>query len=191
MRRRKKNKSFLGRKLFVILCVVCVLGLTIVGTIAYLQKNSSLVNTFEKGNTEIEVKETFNEEKTEKTNVYLKNEGNTSVYVRAKVLIYYEDAEGNVLDLVPAEGTDYEKVQGSDDWIESEGIYYYKFPVGPSSENGQTTSLISKIKDLKPDDDKYLVVNILGQSVQAAPVSAVESIWNVTVDENGNITGIN
>lgn len=191
MRRRKKNKSFLGRKLFVILCVVCVLGLTIVGTIAYLQKNSSLVNTFEKGNTEIEVKETFNEEKTEKTNVYLKNEGNTSVYVRAKVLIYYEDAEGNVLDLVPTEGTDYEKVQGSDDWIESEGIYYYKFPVGPSSENGQTTSLISKIKDLKPDDDKYLVVNILGQSVQAAPVSAVESIWNVTVDENGNITGIN
>lgn len=191
MRRRKKNKSFLGRKLFVILCVVCVLGLTIVGTIAYLQKNSSLVNTFEKGNTEIEVKETFNEEKTEKTNVYLKNEGNTSVYVRAKVLIYYEDAEGNVLDLVPAEGTDYEKVQGSDDWIESEGIYYYKFPVGPSSEDGQTTNLISKIKDLKPDDDKYLVVNILGQSVQAAPVSAVESIWNVTVDENGNITGIN
>lgn len=191
---KNKKKNSLNRKIFIASCSVVILGVMFLGSVAYLQHISSIGNQFDMGNTDIKVEEIFNTAKAQKTDVYLTNEGNTPVYMRAKVLFYYVDSEGNVLDIVPKEGTDYTLEQGTSDWIKKDDVYYYKTPVAPLSTDGatgKTTNLINRINDLIPNDNKYLVVDILGQSIQASPSFVVKETWHVTInEENGYIESI-
>ena len=182
----KKKKNSLKLKIFITSCAVVLLSITFLGSVAYLQGISGLNNEFVVGKTDIKVEEIFNEAKAQKSDIRLTNTGNTPVYMRAKVLIYYVDDEGNVLGIVPKEGVDYTREPGTEDWMKKDNIYYYSKPVDPYSTGGvtgETTNLVNCINDLIPDDDKYLVVDVLGQSVQANPISAVKDAWNVTKED--------
>ena len=180
------KREFLIRGIFITSFTVILLGIMFLGSIAYLQRISGLDNRFVIGKTDINVEEIFNDAKTQKSDIRLTNTGNTPVYMRAKVLIYYVDDEGNVLGIVPKEGVDYTMEPGTEDWMKKDNIYYYSKPVDPYSTGGvtgETTNLVNCINDLIPDDDKYLVVDVLGQSVQANPISAVKDAWNVTKED--------
>ena len=92
-----ERKRSLKRKIFIMSCIVIVLSVMFLGSVAYLQRISMVENQFEIGETTIKVEENFNEAKTQKTDIYLVNEGNISAYMRAKVLLYYVDVENNIL----------------------------------------------------------------------------------------------
>lgn len=189
--RRKKKLRFqesMGITVFVILVLLCAF---IAGTVAYLQREAKLVNVFSAGNVKVEVEETF--ENDVKKDVSLKNSGSLDAYLRAEVLMYYEDEQGSVVGAVPVENIDYSIVWGdtvSNDWIKSpSGYYYYKNPV----PGGKNTSVL--IRECKPIEnanihtDNHLVVNILTEAIQAGSAQPIQEAWgnDVEVQQDGTL----
>ena len=74
------------------------------------------------------------------------------------------------------------------DWFMQDGIYYYTKPVAPE---GKTTNLLQKDSSISEPTEKpegcHLEVTVLAESIQAAPSTAVEGAWAVTV-VNGALT---
>lgn len=66
-----------------------------------------------------------------------------------------------------------------------DGIYYYTKPVGPKD---LTANLLKDpITQPNAPDGYHLEVTVLAESIQAAPSTAVEGAWAVTV-VNGALT---
>jgi len=175
-------------KIILMILTVFMLTIPVIGTVAYLMDSDSVENTFEIGVVNSDIQETMNDTKTEKSDVYFTNTGTADVYIRAKILIYYEDAEGTILGTLPIKDTDY-KIEWGDtfatDWFEQDGYYYYKSVL---TEKAKTSNLIKRCTDLLPNDDAYLVVDIVTQTVQATPASMVEEIWSVNVNTDGTLS---
>ena len=139
-----------------------------------------MTNTFKAATSEIKI-----EEKTDdgiKSEIYVKNEGTATSYVRVKLVCNWVDKDGNVSATpVPA------PTITNSDWFEKDGIYYYTKPVAPT---GQTSNLLDGNPIKQPEgapDGYHLEVTVLAESIQAAPSTAVEGAWAVTV-VNGELT---
>ena len=107
-------------------------------------------------------------------------------YVRAKVIINWQDDGGNVLADIPEEGVDYSITYTLGNWLTSgDGYYYYKYPI-----TGETGVLISEARVLKsaPKSGYKLNIEVVAQAVQSMPSDAVVDTWGVTVDQNGTIS---
>lgn len=180
----------IGKKISIALLLLTVIIAGV--TIAYLQSKGSLTNQFEVGKVSTEIEENFDGQV--KRNVRVTNTGNMPVYVRCNLSVYYETSKGkeqdseaktktdNISVNVPKEGEDY-TLQFPDgfpeDWLEIDGIYYYKTPL----EAGQSVEFIKECKETKKRDDEKLVVDISTQSIQAEPERAVSDAWKkVAVD---------
>ena len=170
-----------GRKAALILSLCLIFALAVGTTLAYLKANTSPVtNTFKAATSEIKI-----EEKTDggiKSEIYVKNEGTATYYVRVKLVCNWVDKDGNVSATpVPA------PTITNSDWFEKDGIYYYTKPVAPT---GQTSNLLDGNPIKQPEgapDGYHLEVTVLAESIQAAPSTAVEGAWAVTV-VNGALT---
>ena len=106
-------------------------------------------------------------------------------YIRAKVIVNWQDDDGNVLAISPESGVDYSITYMLGNWLlATDGYYYYKAPV-----NGETDVLISEASVLKkaPKAGYKLNIEILAQAVQSVPSNAVVDSWGVILDQNGNI----
>jgi len=117
------------------------------------------------------------------------------VFVRVAVNGYYvKDADGKQEIVEPWDG----EITIGTDWFEgSDGFYYYKKAIAPGAS---TSDLLgADITLTKGDDGKYLVVNVLHQSIQADgmttdendnTVPVVTAEWGVIVntDQDGNKT---
>lgn len=138
-----------------------------------------MTNTFKAATSEIKI-----EEKTDdgiKSEIYVKNEGTATSYVRVKLVCNWVDKDGNVSATpVPA------PTITNSDWFEKDGIYYYKMPV---ALNGETSNLLKDhpITQGEAPEGCHLEVTVLAESIQAAPSTAVEGAWAVTV-VNGALT---
>lgn len=161
-----------------LLLTVAVVGITI----AYLQKSSALDNKFQQGKADTVIEEDF--DGSVKKDVQIKNEGNLPVYIRCNLSLYYETAKGkekdNISVTVPQEKNDYELTFAEDftkNWMEIDGIYYYKKPV----EDGKSVPFIKECKELQKKDGEKLVVDISVQSIQAEPERAVSDAWKDVV----------
>lgn len=192
---RKDRKQVIRKRhrrqkiLTIVLSLVLLAGILTAGTIAHLQQEAKLSNTFVVGQVQAEVSEQFKNDV--KSEVSIENKGNVDAYIRAKILIYFVDRDGNPTGEVPVEGTDYTMSMGESidsNWIKSTSeYYYYKNAVAP----GQKTDLL--IKECKrvenspvyKDGNRRLVVDIVGEAIQAnAP--AVQDAWGQDVHvENG------
>lgn len=71
-------------------------------------------NTFNPAQISCLVTEEF--ENNIKTNVSIKNTGNTDAYIRAAVIVTWVDNDGNVYATAPQVGTDY-NITFSDNWL--------------------------------------------------------------------------
>lgn len=192
---RKDRKQVIRKRhrrqkiLTIVLSLVLLAGILTAGTIAYLQQEAKLSNTFVVGQVQAEVSEQFKNDV--KSEVSIENKGNVDAYIRAKILIYFVDRDGNPTGEVPVEGTDYTMSMGESidsNWIKSTSeYYYYKNAVAP----GQKTDLLIKgckrveNSPVYKDDNRRLVVDIVGEAIQAnAP--AVQDAWGQDVHvENG------
>jgi len=167
------KKSILALAMMVLLLTVSVGG-----TIAYLAASTEpVVNIFTPGELKNEVEEDEFKGDT-KTNVKISNTGTVDAYVRAAVIVTWKDTDGNVYGKLPVAGTDYQMVMGeSTKWTEkkADGFYYYK---GAVAADQATDILISKcIQLVKAPDGYKLSVEIISNSVQAEPDTAVKELW--------------
>ena len=169
-----------GRKAALILSLCLIFALAVGTTFALLKANTDPVtNTFTAAKSKITI-----EEKTDngsKSEICVKNEGTATSYVRVKLVCNWVDKDGNVSATpVPA------PTITNSDWFEKDGIYYYKMPV---ALNGETSNLLKDhpITQGEAPEGCHLEVTVLAESIQAAPSTAVEGAWAVTV-VNGALT---
>ena len=193
-RLRTLNKNYI----YVLVAAVAVIIAGTAGaTLAYLSHQSGLTNQFQIAEVSTEIKETFDGET--KNDVKVENTGDVPAYIRAAVIIGWEDAAGNPLidEEAPKENTDYtiemnlNSSSAEGKWVlANDGYYYYTMPV---AGGGETENLINQCKDINlqahKQAGKYLVVDIAAQSIQAEPAAAVLAAWGN--GSSGPVTDVN
>lgn len=189
VKRRRKAKRVGSGFVLLILAVVLAIG----GTLAYIIANTEEVkNKFTPGVVECEVDEQFDKLHKVKSDVKIKNTGNTAAYIRATYVVTWQKEDGTVNGKMPVAGTDYTiDVESAKErgWMLIDGYWYYTSPVAPE---GVTDVLIASCELAEnaeaPEGGYHLSVEIIASAIQSEPASVVAEKWHVAVD-NGKITG--
>lgn len=170
-------------KWIIISVSVMLLVLVGIGTAASLihTQTEPLENTLTPGAVACEIQETF--ENNVKSDVAVKNTGNTTAYIRVAVVTSWQSESSNVeiLSRAPQRDVDYEIVFGDPAWVWGEdGYWYYTEPVYPDDI---TPVFAEKITPLGEAPEGYsLSVEILAGAIQSMPASVVETEWGITVN---------
>lgn len=175
--RFKQCKFFL-----LILSILLILMCSVSETAAYLLTNShDTMNQFYYANITCEINENF--DGNTKSNVSIKNTGNTSAYIRCTVVATWEDQAGSVLGQRPVLNSDYIMILKLDNgWTKgNDGYYYWSLPVNPNESTGVLITSLSANKVNTPPG-YGLNVKILADAVQSIPSEAVIAAWNVDVN---------
>ncbi len=173
------------------LAAVGVAALALAGaaefTSAYLMARGSVDNAFILGTVVPSVTETFDPTTGVKETVSVQNNGNAPVYIRALVLVSWQDASGATLSAQPTAGTDYEFTGAETGWtLGGDGYYYCTSPVQPGDS---TPILVQKLTDKNADAGRYLCVDVIAQAVQASPAEAVGDVFpGASVNADGVLT---
>ena len=177
------------KKMLVLLtALIVVLCAAVGGTVAYLATSTgSVTNTFTPTSVSTVIDEEFNDNV--KKYVKVKNTNEVDVYIRAAVVVTWQNGEGKVLGQAPKAGSDYTITWTMSNWIapKNDGYYYYTKSV---SKDQTTGVLFTDCKPLQaaPVDGYTLHVEIISEAIQAEPTSAVEGAWSVNVDSDGTIS---
>ncbi|MGN0538206.1 MAG: hypothetical protein ACI4M3_09550 [Acutalibacteraceae bacterium] len=159
---------------------------TVALTTAHLYSESVLVNKANKGTVTNRIDENFNG--TEKTNVRIENTGNMNAYVRVAIVPIWRDTDGSPT-MLPTKDTYSIELNTKDWFLGEDGYYYCKADIAPSEK---TPELIRKctLNELTDEayNNKYFDLQILAQSIQSDPQTAVQNAWAVRVDETGQLT---
>ncbi len=160
-------------------CILITLVICVGGTVAYLSTQSHIVkNTFTPAIVECEIHEEFDNKI--KKNVKVQNTGDVDAYIRVKVVVNWK----NGVDVIPANPSEYviDYAQNKN-WIEINGIHYYKLPV---KSGDYTEILINLAKQIveSPSEDYQLNVEIMAQAIQADGTNidgekAVKDAWGI------------
>lgn len=180
---KRRGKTFLCA--LVILCLVGFAAVSVVQyTLAYLSSQDTKTNVFVVGNASSEIDEIFSVDEKKKEDVKVVNTGNIPVYVRAFISVYWVTTDGKtILQEEPQPGVDYSISINNTDWVkDGNDFYYHKAEVLPGTASAL---LIESCVQTTSYADRYLVVDILSQSIQAYPETAVESVWPVKVEDDG------
>lgn len=196
MKHLKKHRPGRAKALLLIASLAVLLTATVGSTAAWLvSKPAAVENDFVPGKVACKVLEDFGAGSGTyvKSNVRVKNTGNTDAYIRVLLVFTWKDDKGNIFSNKPQEGKDYQIVMDDlTDWIMQKsdtGVYfYYKKRVAPEEETRNLIESLYQIADvIGPENGKYkLSVDILADAVQADPPQAVKDSWGVAV-ENGEI----
>ena len=196
-------KKFFNKKFIVITAVALLLLVTVGSTLAYIFTMTDPVeNTFTPSKVSCAVVENNNPDENRadivpnvsiKTNVQIKNTGDTDAYIRVAVVVNWMSTDGTkVWASKPVENTDYTiRYAENTGWEKgSDGYWYYTKPVPPTEGSNLTDILINEAKVLEPAplDGYYLSIEIVASALQAKPASVVTSQWGVTVANDGSIS---
>lgn len=175
---RNTNKSgFRWKRSGILLAAVIVLLAGAVGgTWAFLVAQSELVqNNFTYAHVRCTIDEKF--ENGVKSDVTIKNTGDIPAYIRARIVVTWKDANGNV-SAVPVENTDYTIAFNTTDWTQQDGYWYCKNAVDAKDFTPVLIKKCEKTGNAPKDYD--LSVEILADAIQSEPASAVTEAWGYT-----------
>ena len=200
-------KKYINKKSIIIASVMLLLLATVGTTLAYIFTETKPVeNTFNPSKVSCAVVEKGYEPVSGeiqnisdiKSNVQIKNTGDTDAYIRVAVVVNWMSEDGTkVWATKPVKSTDgtdgdftisYAENSG---WEKgSDGYWYYTKSVLPTDGSNLTGILISEAKVLKnaPQEGYYLSIEIVASAIQAKPTSVVTSQWGVTVANDGSIS---
>ena len=160
------------------IAIILVVVMTIGGTVAFLMDSTeSVVNKFTPASSGITIEEKVKENC--KTEIAVKNTGDTGAYIRVSLVANYYDENGNITGgaAVP------DFTLNSEKWfLGNGGYYYYKQPVAAGNV---TDNLLESESKMQLEDN--MQVTVLAQSIQASPTSVVHDKWGVTVNSDGTI----
>ncbi len=167
---KKLNK----KSLVLLVCVALLLTCAVGSTVAYLvDKTQSLTNTFTPAKVDIEIEETF--ANNVKNDVKIKNVENIDAYIRAAVIVTWQNTAGEVYGVAPKEGTDYTITWTKDGWeAGTDGFYYYTSPVAPGASTGVLFTDCTPVEGKAPEG-YTLHVEILAQGIQAEGMGATSA----------------
>lgn len=181
-KRRTSGARRSKTRIILLLCCIAVVGLLgVQGTISWLTtKTDPVQNTFTPTAVSCEVTESFNG--TSKTDVNVRNTGETDAYIRVKLVSYRVNAQNQriggqaqIPTFIPGEGW----VLGND------GFYYYRYPVAPGqSPQNPLIQSIALNGNYDDADGGKQVIEVLAEAIQSTPAQAVYDAWGLTV--NGN-----
>lgn len=172
-----------GRKTALILSLCLIFALAVGTTVALLKANTTPVtNTFTAAKSEITIKEDV--ENGKKSSIQVENKGTATSYVRVKLVMNWVSDDGKTISAAPVK---IDVKYDTDKWfLGTDGIYYYKTPVGPKDSDNNMTANLLKDPITEPTDGKpagcHLEVTVLAESIQAAPSEAVIKSWGVDVN---------
>ena len=173
---RNTNKSgFRWKRSGILLAAVIVLLAGAVGgTWAFLVAQSeSVQNNFTYAHVRCTIDEKF--ENGVKSDVKIQNTGDIPAYIRARIVVTWKDARGNVSAAVPVKNTDYTITFNETDWTQQGDYWYCKTAV---DAGGETPVLIIKCeKKGNAPKDYDLSVEILADAIQSEPTNAVTEAW--------------
>lgn len=187
MKMRNTNKSgFRWKRSGILLAAVIVLLAGAVGgTWAFLVAQSEPVqNNFTYAHVRCTIDEKF--ENGVKSDVKIQNTGDIPAYIRARIVVTWKDANGNVSSTVPVKNTDYTIAFNEKDWTQQGGYWYCNTAV---DVGGETPVLITKCeKKGNAPKDYDLSVEILADAIQSEPANAVKEAWGEDnpLSESGN-----
>ena len=184
VKRRQKAKRAGSGFVLLILAMVLAIG----GTLAYIIANTASVeNKFTPGEVRCEVEETF--KNNVKSDVKIKNTGNTAAYIRATYVVTWQKEDGTVNGKMPVVGTDYTIVFADNTgWKKIGDYWYYTSPVAAGGETGVLIASCKLAEGAAVPTGYHLSVEIIASAIQSEPASVVAEKWHVAVD-NGKITG--
>lgn len=197
----KKNTQ----KITIIITSLALLLLVAVGTtLAYIfTKTEPVENTFKPSKVSCAVVENGSATEnagnivtisTNKTDVRIKNTGDTDAYIRVAVVVNWASEDGTkVWATKPVLNTDYTITYATGTGWEpgADGYYYYTESVAPGT---LTNILISQADKLQtaPPEGYYLSIEIVASAIQSKPDHVVGQQWSseaVTVTgNNGTLT---
>lgn len=171
-----------GRKAALILSLCLIFALAVGTTVALLVAHTNAVtNTFTAAKSEITIEE--NTDDGSKSEIYVKNVGTATSYVRVKLVMNWVSEDGKTISGEPVNiDVNYDNTK----WFEQGGIYYYTKPVGPKDSTANL--LKDPITQTNAPEGYHLEVTVLAESIQAAPSEAVTNAWGVKVDADSNLT---
>ena len=171
-----QSKQSLAIKL--VICLILLLMISVGGTIAFVVTHTSEIrNTFTESVVKCEVDETFKDNV--KSNVSIKNTGDTTAYIRAFVNVTWMNESGQVASVSP-KSTDYMIEYSTSGWLKgSDGYYYYSSPVQPNNNTAVLIDSCRLLETASAPDGYYLSVEIVCSAIQSTPVSVVSDIWHV------------
>ncbi len=183
-REMPRNRKGLAAFAALVLVLCCTVG----GTVAWLATTAGPVtNTFTPSHVTTYVVESF-KDKT-KSNVKIRNTGDTDAYIRAAIICNWVNEDGEVY-AQPATDVDYNmslNVGGEKLWTAVGGYYYYKRVVSAGGETAELINSCTEETDKAPEG-YHLQVTILAEGIQSVPERAVESAWPVTVGADGTLS---
>lgn len=191
VRRSPKRLQRRSQRRFVTMLVslLLVLGLAVGGTLAFIiSKTDEKTNTFIPAQMSCDVIEEF--DGTIKSNVAVKNTGETNAYIRAAVNVAWmkdeSTSEQTVSAKAPQIDIDYELIfYVNNGWIKgADGYWYFQTPIAP---NASTAELIRECKQLigaNVPQGYHLSVEIVASAIQSSPAAVVVEKWNVTLEGN-------
>ena len=176
---KKRPTALLASSLLLLTCLVGT-------TVAYLfDVSSPIINIFTPSTVSCQVNEKSFENDV-KTNVYITNTSNIPAYIRAAIIITWQDHNGNVYAASPVSDQDYEIEINSTDWTYAGGYYYYNAVVPARSD---TASLIVSCRPVegKAPAGYGLNVEILGSAIQADGMGATsaQEAWEIASNSQG------
>ena len=182
-----QSKQSLAIKL--VICLILLLMISVGGTIAFVVTHTSEIrNTFTESVVKCEVDETFKDNV--KSNVSIKNTGDTTAYIRAFVNVTWINESGQVASVSP-KSTDYMIEYSTSGWLKgSDGYYYYSLPVQPNDKTAVLINSCRLLETASAPDGYYLSVEIVCSAIQSTPVSVVSDIWHVQLSGD-EIVGVN
>lgn len=189
----------LSKKSLIVLIAVTALFVTVTTVVtvvwAYMYKSTKVYdNEFEAAQVSCKVVESF--DGTQKTSVKLENTSNIPVYLRLRLVTYWQDTKGNVVQRASTMPT---FTINDSDWIDmGDHTYCYKSPVQPGDVTKELLASAIVLYDNVTDDplgdgvvyEYEHVVEIIAEAIQAEPENAVKESWRVTIGADGKISGV-
>lgn len=155
------------KMLILVISLVLLVAVSAGATLAYFHLASGpVINTFQAGSAGAKVDEDVKGDT--KKEITVTNTGKSPVYVRVRLVSYYEDSKGNVL---PQASPSLSFTLG-DNWVYHGGYYYYNAPLAAGAT---TEDLLGT--DLAMSEGQ--VIEVLADTVQATPAQAVKDAWDV------------
>lgn len=158
------------KSVIIVLSIILLVCIGVGATLAYFANSTGpVINTFQSGTVGAEIVEDISGNT--KNSITVKNTGSVPVYVRVRLVSYFEDDSG-----VLPQDSPVVSVTLDTNWKQIGSYYYYKLPVGAGDSTGNLLgSQLAMVNNQ--------VIEVLADTVQATPADAVEAVWSVTVSQ--------